>query len=93
MKKHEELLFQVLYYAHKTKYPANGSFVSVRAICELLSDLDFIPHKRIIYYLKKWLKLGFYDYGVSLLNGWLILDKIPERYLQTIHQKYGGRFI
>lgn len=30
-----------------------------------------IPYKQILYYLGKWSKRGWYDYGVSLDLGWL----------------------
>ena len=52
--------------------------INIRDIIDLLSE--FIHHKRCLYLLQKWAKLGFYNYGVTLDLGWLKLDKLPERY-------------
>ena len=40
----------------------------------------FIPPKRCLYLLEKWNKLGFYTYGISIADGWIKSDKLPERY-------------
>ena len=59
----------------------NGEVITRMNPRELINILDlWLPHKRAWYYLEKWDRLGFYDYGVSLDMGWLIMDKIPQRY-------------
>lgn len=45
---------------------------------------EWMPHKRAWYYLDKWSRLGFYDYGVSLGTGWIVDDKVPDRYLELL---------
>lgn len=37
-----------------------------------------IPAKRIDYMCKKWLKNGFYNYGVSIDLGWFDWTKDPR---------------
>jgi len=66
----------------------NGNIIdglSPRIIIDMLSD--FIPYKRCWYYLEKWSRIGFYDYGVTLDLGWLYVNEIPERYLNVLDKK------
>lgn len=45
---------------------------------------EWLPEKRGLYYLGKWSKLGFYDYGVTIDLGWIYVDKIPDRYKELL---------
>ena len=45
-------------------------------ICELASELEFVP-KQAWRTLEKWCDKGWYDYGVSIDLGWLT-DKGKE---------------
>ena len=42
---------------------------------ELVKELD-ITEKRAVKILSKY--LNYYDYGINILAGWIILDKINE---------------
>lgn len=35
-----------------------------------------IPQKQILYYLEKWVRKGFYDYGVNIAFGWFYTNHI-----------------
>lgn len=41
-----------------------------------------IPRKQMVYYLTKWVRLGFYEYGVCIDSGWFIPRNIPARYFK-----------
>lgn len=79
MKPDEKFLFIAVHYS-TCKFP----FVSVRDIVETLHEFGFIHYKRSLYLLRKWVKIGFYNYGVSILAGWVEHDKLPQRYLEII---------
>lgn len=76
LKEQERIFFALCYNLRNTHSP--------RAIVNLLNDT--IPHKRCWYYLAKWSRLGFYDYGVTLDLGWFYPDELPERYLEIIKE-------
>ena len=79
MKNDEKILFIAVHYA-TCKFP----HVSVREVISIFDAIGLIHHKRSIYLLLKWCKFGFYNYGVSLLTGWIEHDKLPKRYLDLI---------
>ena len=54
---------------------------------DLINIIDeWLPHKKAWYYLEKWSKLNFYDYGVTLDLGWIEDEKIPQRYKELIKE-------
>ena len=55
-----------------------------RLIVGILCDCGLMHYKRCLYLLGKWAGLGFYEYGVSILGGWFIFDKLPQRYAQLL---------
>lgn len=74
MKDQERIFFALCYNLRHTCKP--------RQIVNLLADT--IPHKRCWYYLEKWARLGFYNWGVTIDLGWFELDKIPQRYAEIV---------
>lgn len=44
---------------------------------ELLDELN-IPIKRVCYILDKWSSRNIYEWGTSILSGWLQVDKLPQ---------------
>lgn len=76
LKEQERVFFALCYNLRNTHKP--------REIVNLLDDT--IPHKRCWYYLTKWSRLGFYDYGVTLDLGWFYPDNLPKRYLEIIKE-------
>lgn len=65
------------------KYRMNG--VSIRGIINILKF--FINYKRCWYLLKKWSRLGFYNYGVTLDLGWFELENMPLRYVNLLKEE------
>lgn len=55
---------------------------SIRDVIRLFDGV--IPYKRMIYYLRKWSGLGFYDYGVCLDLGWINGYRLPDRYKEVL---------
>ena len=53
---------------------------TVREVVKMFDGV--IPYKQMIYYLRKWSGLGFYDYGVTLDLGWIIPRNVPARYFE-----------
>ena len=53
--------------------------VTFRRVVDMFDALGF-PHKRLWYYISKWDKLGFYDYGVAEDLGWFYPDKFTGEY-------------
>ena len=74
MKEHERIFFALCYNLR--------NMFSPRSIIVLLSGT--LPDKQCCYYLKKWSRLGFYDYGVTLDLGWFEPAKIPPRYSEIV---------
>ena len=73
--KEDEIKFFRLCYRYISKY-------SPRELINII--IDFIPYKRCWYYLDKWDRLGFYNYGVTEDLGWFEKDKIPPRYMELV---------
>lgn len=71
--KEDEKLFFVLCFQLRMQYG-----IDVRNVINMLQP--FVNKKRLWYLLEKWVKQGFYDYGVSLDLGWFEIEKIPNRY-------------
>lgn len=74
--KFEEKIFFVLCIT------ARAADILPRTIIKILNEV--IPHKRCWYYLEKWNRQGFYDYGVTLDLGWFYIDKLPTRYKELL---------
>lgn len=72
MKQDEMVFFRTCYVF--TKY----YHWCIRDVVNMFDGI--IHHKRCWYLLRKWTRLGFYDYGVCLDLGWFNYYKIPERY-------------
>ena len=53
--------------------------VTVWDIVNIFSVLGF-SRKRLWYYIRKWDRLGFYDYGVTEALGWFDPDKFIGEY-------------
>ncbi len=75
MKEDEKRFFRTCF-----KYRALG--FRIRDIINILSE--FMNYKRCWYLLKKWGRIGFYNYGVTEDLGWFELDKMPERYTELL---------
>ncbi len=75
MKEDEKKFFITCYY-----FRNDG--VDIRTIISILSE--FINYKRCWYLLKKWSRIGFYNYGVTLDLGWFEIEEMPERYLNLL---------
>ena len=75
----DEIIFFIMCYVLR-----NGYGVYIRDVVDYLEDQ--IPRKRMWYYLKKWAKLGFYEYGVALDLGWFEYKKMPDRYRSIINR-------
>lgn len=84
MKEDEKKFFRLCYRYIRSSNQYNIKMYTPR---ELINILDgWLPHKRAWYYLSKWDRLGFYEWGVTEDLGWLILDKIPQRYLDLLKE-------
>lgn len=78
--KDDEIKFFILCISYANAI-VKGQTIERMTPRELINIIDmWIPHKRCWYYLEKWDRLGFYDYGVTLDLGWIYTDKIPQRY-------------
>ena len=79
----DEIAFFYYCYGLRTCYG-----VSIRDVMNQCFD-GVIHPKRCWYLLKKWARLGFYDYGVSLDLGWFnSIDTMPERYRNIAIRMY-----
>ena len=56
-----------------------GGRLRVNDIINILCTAG-VPHKQLLYFIKKWCNKGFYNYGVSVDNGWLELHKLNGAY-------------
>ena len=68
-------------------------YISFRKITNVFCALGF-PQKRLLYYIRKWDDIGFYDYGVTLDLGWFDPDKFTGEYkvmYEEILAKGGGK--
>lgn len=76
---------EIIFFILVVKY---GERLSVRDIIKMLVAAG-VPHKQLLYFLRKWSGKGFYDYGVSLDLGWLETDKLSGNYsdLYTLAEK------
>lgn len=55
----------------------------IYTIREVMGMFDgVIPERQMLYYLKKWAKIGFYDYGTTIDLGWIIGRNVPSRYFE-----------
>ena len=73
--KEQEKIFFALCLTMRHRYKPRQI---IRFLCET------IPHKRCWYYLQKWTRLGFYNYGVNLELGWFEMGEIPDRYVRIV---------
>ena len=69
----DELIFFIYCYTLRNLYGHD-----VRSVVDIFKNQ--IHRKRCWYLLKKWSRLGFYNYGVTLDLGWFEYYKMPERY-------------
>lgn len=71
-----------------------GNKIAVMDIVNIMSG--FVPAKRLMYFVQKWVKLGFYNYGTSMYKGWFEVQAMPERYkllvMEAIEEYYGTRY-
>lgn len=58
--------------------------VEIRDIIHILYDAGVMHYKRCWYLLRKWEKLGFYNYGVAEDLGWIEIKLLPERYADLL---------
>lgn len=85
MKPQEKILFVIIMLFRKT-VPINGikmTFYYVNQIVDMLENCGY-SRKQLLYYLSKWEKKGFYEYGVGLEYGWLKEKDIPQAYLDLM---------
>lgn len=80
--KPDEIKFFIAMVGYGRILGTRNDGIPTRCIMGILSN--YIPWKRMDYYLEKWTGLGFYNYGVSLETGWLELDNLPERYKELL---------
>lgn len=86
MKEDEKKFFRLCYrYINHIRDKVYRGMYSPRDLIRIIEE--WLPHKRAWYYLEKWDRLGFYNYGVTLDLGWIEDDKIPERYLELLKEK------
>lgn len=62
------------------------SMWTVREVVELL--VDTIPRDDCWNYLRKWKKLGFYNYGSSIDLGRIDTHKVTDEYKEAILEVY-----
>ena len=70
----------------RTTYKLQGDIITsyhIYLVIDMFCDYGF-PYKQLMYYLKKWDRKGFYEYGVGISYGWFIVEKIPVEYLSLI---------
>lgn len=85
MKEDEIKFFRLCYryITHIRDKVYQGTY-SPRDLIDIIDE--WLPHKRAWYYLEKWDRLGFYNYGVTLDLGWIEDNKIPQRYLELVKE-------
>ena len=81
--KDDEKKFFVICIRYRNK--GIGS-VRIREIINILYDCEFMHYKRCWYLLRKWGRLGFYNYGVTEDLGWFEMDKLPQRYSDLLQE-------
>lgn len=90
MKEHEKIFF-ALCYNLCTRFSGNTSNVEIKVTMhprQIINALaGTIPRKRCWYYLDKWARRGFYDYGVNLELGWFWMDRLPLEYQKIINEE------
>lgn len=79
----DELIFFIYCYFLRMYYG-----ITIRDVINQCFD-GVIHPKRCRYLLKKWNRLGFYNYGVSLDLGWFeSINTMPERYRTVVMRLY-----
>lgn len=82
MKSLEEIFFKAcVHESLRVNHDAAHIEMSVRNIVNVFSRFGF-PCKRLWRYLEKWVRFGFYEYGVTLDLGWFEIDKLPPQYMK-----------
>ena len=82
MKENEKLFFRLcVKYGLRSVCP-----VRIREIIGILYHSGVMHYKRCWYLLEKWAGLGFYEWGVAMDLGWLMLEKLPQRYALLLEQ-------
>lgn len=85
--KPQEKLFYIFIMFFKKTYPiCNSKFTCyyVSYAIDVFEQAGY-SRKQLLYYLSKWERKGFYDYGVGIEFGWFNEDKIPQVYLDLMN--------
>lgn len=79
MKPLEQIFFRACINEQIRCYELKDREFSVRVIGNIFERLGF-SYKQLMYYVEKWSKRGFYDYGVTLDLGWFDFSKLNGEY-------------
>ena len=83
--KEDEIKFFKTMVRYSRRLQPDGFYYGCMCPREIINILgEFINYKRCWYLLTKWSRMGFYIYGVSLDLGWLVMDKLPDRYKELL---------
>ena len=84
MKTQERFFFMfVLGWCEYRQYYSNGLLYKV---VKNFSQVFAIPEKQLWYYVEKWDRKGFWNYGVSLAGGWFEWEELTGEYKQIAHK-------
>lgn len=78
MKDNEKIFFRMCLNAFVLKKQSDYYKLCIRDLINIIQPL--INYKQCWYYLDKWSRKGFYDYGVTLDLGWFEADKFIGEY-------------
>lgn len=87
MKPLERIFFMACANEQRRVYSSEQREFDIRTIANIFSRLGF-SYKQLMYYVGKWSKRGFYDYGVTLDLGWFNFDKLNGEYLDIFKSVY-----
>ena len=87
MKLAETRFLHSMLAAHKwTAYKSNPTATRVPFVDELANDLGF-PSKQALSWAEKWVRKGWWDYGVTLRSGWFTPEGIETLKRELRYEK------
>lgn len=89
MKPLERIFFMSCLHEQMRVYELSKREFSVRVIGNIFERLGF-SYKQLMYYVDKWEKRGFYEYGVSFDLGWFVLENLTGEYKAIYEQMKNG---
>lgn len=84
MKPQERFFF--MYVLCRCEYRQYFSNCLLYKVVENFSKVFAIPEKQLWYYVEKWSRKGFWNYGVSLAGGWFEWEELTGEYKQIAHK-------